>query len=49
MTKELRQLLLFIQNKLFERTYDSDLTSDQAELLFILEGILDDTIKEYLE
>lgn len=49
MTKELKQLLLFIQNKLFERTYDSDLTVDQVELLFILEGILDDTIKEYLE
>lgn len=49
MTNEFRQLLLFIQNKICERSYDSDLTSDQAALLFILYEILDETIKEYLE
>lgn len=49
MNKELRQLLLFIQNKLEERTYYSDLTEDQEKLLLILVEILADTIKEYLE
>lgn len=49
MTKELKQLLLFIQNKLEEKTYDSDLTEDQATLLLILADVLGETIKEYLE
>lgn len=49
MTKELKQLLLFILNKLDEKACDSDLTEDQATILIILEVILNETIKEYLE
>lgn len=49
MTKELRQLLLFIQDKLDEKACDSYLTEDQSSILIILEVILNETIKEYLE
>lgn len=49
MNKDLMQLLCIIQDKLEEKTFDSNLTGEQVTCLLTIADVIDETIKEYLE